>query len=132
VLAENLIRPGGRSYPAPALVPLLGYLRRMGVAPQAPPPVPAGPAHGLPDRYRRYLVTERGLGAETAADYAAKVRWFLAGLMEADGARLATLTAADVTAFIVGTCPSMRKGTAKLSRCWPAGRATPRSRRRSS
>ncbi len=29
-------------------------------------------------RYRRYLVTERGLAAETAADYAAKVRPFLA------------------------------------------------------
>jgi|HubBroStandDraft_3_1064219.scaffolds.fasta_scaffold12230_2 site-specific recombinase XerD len=98
-----------------ALVPLLSYLRRMGVAPQAPPPVPAGPADGLLDRYRCYLVTERGLGAETAADYAAKVRWFLAGPVAADGAGLASLTAADVTAFIVETCPSMRKGTAKLT-----------------
>jgi integrase/recombinase XerD len=63
-------------------------------------------------RYRRYLVTERGLAAETAADYAAKVRPFVAG--RADHG-LAGLTAAEVTAFIVQTCPPMRKGTAKLT-----------------
>ena len=35
-----------------ALVPLLGYLRRLDAAPQAPSPVPAGPADALLDRYR--------------------------------------------------------------------------------
>jgi site-specific recombinase XerD len=95
-----------------ALAPLLGFLRRTGAVPEAPPPVPAGPADALLDSYRHYLVTERGLGAETAADYAAKVRPFLAGRMDPG---LAVLTAAEVTAFIVETCPSMRKGTAKLT-----------------
>jgi integrase/recombinase XerD len=95
-----------------ALVPLLGFLRRIGAVPEAPPPVPAGPADALLDRYRRYLVTERGLAAETAADYAAKVRAFLAAAMDRG---LAGLTAAEVTAFIVEACPSMRKGTAKLT-----------------
>jgi site-specific recombinase XerD len=98
-----------------ALVPLLGYLRKAGAAPEAPAPVPAGPADELLGRYQRYLVTERGLGAATAADYAAKTRPFLSGRVAADGAGLACLTAADVTAFVVGTCPSMRKGTAKLT-----------------
>ena len=50
-----------------ALVPLLGYLRRVGAAPQAAPPVPAGPVEVLLDRYRRYLLAERGLTAGTAA-----------------------------------------------------------------
>jgi integrase/recombinase XerD len=95
-----------------ALLPLLGYLRRIGVAPQAPPAGPAGPADELLERYRRYLVTERGLGASTAADYAAKVRPFLAARTDHG---LAGLTAAGVTAFVVETCPSMRKGTAKLT-----------------
>jgi integrase/recombinase XerD len=95
-----------------ALAPLLGFLRRIGAAPEAPPPVLAGHADELLDRYRCYLVTERGLGAETAADYAAKVRPFLAARI---GHGLAGLTAAEVTAFIVETCPSMRKGTAKLT-----------------
>ena len=53
-----------------ALVPLLGFLRRIGAAPEAPPPARGRPADALLDRYRRYLVTERGLAAETAADYA--------------------------------------------------------------
>ena len=94
-----------------ALVPLLGFLRRVGAAPEPPPPVQA-PEDALLARYRRYLVTERGLAAETAADYASKVRPFLAAR---DDHGLACLTAAEVTAFIVATCPSMRKGTAKLT-----------------
>lgn len=96
-----------------ALVPLLGYLRRIGAVPEAPPaPVLAGPADVLLDRYQRYLVSERGLAAETAADYAAKVRTFLAARVDRG---LAGLTAAEVTAFTVETCPLMRKGTAKLT-----------------
>jgi site-specific recombinase XerD len=99
-----------------ALVPLLGYLRRACVAPEAPPAaVPAGPADVLLGRFRRYLVSERGIGAETAADYAAKTRLFLSGCLAAGGDGLAGLAAADVTAFVVQNCPSMRKGTAKLT-----------------
>jgi site-specific recombinase XerD len=97
------------------LAPLLGYLRRLGAAPEAPAPAPAGPVGELLDRYRRYLVTERGIGAATAADYAAKTRSFLAARQEAGVLDLAGLTAADVTAFVAGNCPSMRKGTAKLT-----------------
>jgi integrase/recombinase XerD len=95
-----------------ALGPLLGFLRRAGAAPEAPSPVPAGPADALLDRYRRYLMTERGLAAETAAGYAAKVRAFAVGRVDRG---LAGVTAAEVTAFVVETCPSMRKGTAKLT-----------------
>ena len=107
---------GYRLYLSPkALAPLLGYLRRLGAAPQAPAAVPAGPAGELLDRYQRYLVTERGLGAATAADYAAKTRSFLAARLKAGAPGLASLTAADVTAFAAANCPQMRKGTAKLT-----------------
>jgi integrase/recombinase XerD len=107
---------GYRLYLSPkALAPLLGYLRRLGAAPQAPAAVPAGPAEELLDRYQRYLVTERGLGAATAADYAAKTRSFLAARLKAGAPGLAGLTAADVTAFAAANCPQMRKGTAKLT-----------------
>jgi integrase/recombinase XerD len=44
-----------------ALVPLLTYLRSSGVIPPAPAAAPASPVEALLDRYRRYLVTERGL-----------------------------------------------------------------------
>jgi integrase/recombinase XerD len=97
------------------LAPLLGYLRRLGAAPEAPALVPAGPVGELLARYRSYLVTERGTGAATAADYAAKTRSFLAARQKAGVLDLAGLTAADVTAFVAGNCPSMRKGTAKLT-----------------
>jgi integrase/recombinase XerD len=95
-----------------ALEPLLGFLRRVGAAPEGLSPIPAGPADALLGRYQRYLVTERGLAAETASDYAAKVRAFAAARADRG---LAGLTAAEVTAFVVQTCPSMRKGTAKLT-----------------
>ena len=98
-----------------ALAPLLGYLRRAGRGAGGARAVPAGPAGELLDRFRRYLVTERGIGAATAADYAAKTRPFLASRLTAGGPGLAGLTAADVTAFVVANCPSMRKGTAKLT-----------------
>ncbi|HEU5389244.1 MAG TPA: site-specific integrase [Streptosporangiaceae bacterium] len=104
---------GYRLYLSPkALVPLLGYLRRLGAAPEAPAPVPAGPTDELLACFQRFLVSERGLGASTAADYAAKTRTFLAARAERG---LGGLTAAEVTAFVVETCPGMRKGTAKLT-----------------
>ena len=57
-----------------ALVPLLGFLRRTGRGAGGAAACSRHPQTRLLGRYRRYLVTERGLAAETAADYAAKVR----------------------------------------------------------
>jgi len=50
-----------------ALVPLLGYLRRLGVAPQ-PASAPVTPAEALLGQYRHYLVTERGVAVTTTAE----------------------------------------------------------------
>ncbi len=97
-----------------ALVPLLGYLRRLGIVPE-PPPAPATPAEALLGRYQRYLVTERGLALETARGYADFVRPFLAGREKTGGLDLAGLTAAEVTAFVLATCPGKPKGSAKLT-----------------
>src|SRR5579875_1955119 len=83
-----------------ALVPLLGYLRRLGVVPVSSAPAPVTPAGVLLGRYMRYLVTERGLVPETARGYADAVRPFLAGRENAGGLGLEDLTAGDVTAFV--------------------------------
>jgi integrase/recombinase XerD len=100
-----------------ALAPLLGYLRRLGVIPLPDAPSPATPAEELLRRYQRYLVSERGLGTETAAGYACFVRPFVAGRLAPGGPGLEGLTAAEVTAFVVASCPGKPKGSAKLTVC---------------
>jgi len=97
-----------------ALVPLLGFLRRLGAAPP-PAAAPVTPAEMLLGRYQRYLVTERGLAVVTARGYVDMVRPFLAGREEASGLALVDLTAAEVTALVVAACPGKPKGTAKLT-----------------
>lgn len=71
-----------------------------------PPSLPASAAESL---------LERGLTGGTVRGYADRVRPFLAGRDRAGVLDLAGLTAAEVTAFIVATCPGMPKGTAKLT-----------------
>jgi site-specific recombinase XerD len=100
---------------AKALVPLLGYLRGLGVVPEPPDAAPATGAEALLACWQYYLITERGLGPATARDYAAKARAFVAGREMAGGLDLAGLTAAEVTAFVLAACPGKPKGTAKLT-----------------
>jgi integrase/recombinase XerD len=97
-----------------ALEPLLGYLRGLGVAP-APQPLPVTPAQELLQRFQRYLVSERGIGAATAEGYACFARPFAEARLVPGGSGLGGLTAADVTAFVVASCPGMAKGSAKLT-----------------
>ena len=98
-----------------ALVPLLGYLRRLGAVPPLPSPEPATPAEALLVRYRNYLVAERGVVPETARGYVDAVRPFVAGREQAGGLDLGRLTAGEVTAFVLATCPGKPKGSAKLT-----------------
>jgi integrase/recombinase XerD len=98
-----------------ALVPLLAYLRRAGAASPEPPPAPASATEAVLDRYCRYLVAERGLTEATARGYADRARSFVAGREHAGELDLAGVTAAEVTAFVLATCPGLRKGTAKLT-----------------
>ena len=75
-----------------ALEPLLAYLRELGME-LAPVVVAATPADELLERYRRYLLGERGLATETVRDYVDIVRPFLAGRLAADGSGLERLVA---------------------------------------
>lgn len=97
-----------------ALEPLLGYLRGLGVTPLAEA-LPATEVERLLGRFQHYLVSERGVGAGTAAGYACFVRPFLAGRLAPGGPGLEGLTAADVTGFVVASCPGKPKGSAKLT-----------------
>jgi site-specific recombinase XerD len=83
-----------------ALVPLLTYLRGLGAVPVAEVAVPA-PSEAVLERYRGYLIVERGVGVKTARGYLDLVRPFVASCACGDGADVQNLTAGDVTSFLV-------------------------------
>jgi integrase/recombinase XerD len=92
------------------LAPLLGYLRGAGVVPGPACAPPCTAADVLLERYRGYLVSERGLAASTVRYYLAEARLFVA---EA-GPDLGGLTAAEVTGFVAAQCRQRTTGAAKI------------------
>lgn len=100
-----------------AMVPLVEYLRRLGVV---EPPAPAGPvseAAHLQEHFRAYLVEERGLAAGTVASYLSVTRLFCAARAVDGRLHLDRLTAADVTDFVLGECTVRSVGSAKFVVC---------------
>lgn len=96
-----------------ALSPLLGYLRRLGVAPEPVQPEPATAAEALLESYRDYLLGERGVTPAVARGYLDLVRPF-AERHAADGsAGLRALTAGDVTAFLTAGSRRLAPKTAQ-------------------
>jgi len=92
------------------LAPLLGYLRSAGVVPGPARAARPGAAELLLERYRAYLVAERGLAASTVGYYLAEARLFLA----AAGPDLDGLVAAAVTDFVRQQCCRRGTGSAKI------------------
>jgi integrase/recombinase XerD len=97
-----------------AVAPLLVYLRGLGVAPPVAE-VAATPVEKLLGRYRSYLISERGLRAETARGYVDLVRPVVAGRATAEGVDLEHLTAGDVVGFVLASCRDRAPGTAQLT-----------------
>ncbi|HVI36767.1 MAG TPA: tyrosine-type recombinase/integrase [Gaiellales bacterium] len=105
---------GYAAYRTPkALAPLLGYLRGLGVAPEAEAAAPATQAEALLERYRRYLLAERGLREKVVRGYVDSVRRFVASHAVDDGTDLRWLTAGDVTAFLTGQSRRLAPKTAQ-------------------
>lgn len=99
-----------------ALVPLLGYLRPLGVVPLEEPAA-LGPVEELLDRYRRYLLVERGLSVGTARGYVDNVRPFVATRLRGTTLELAGISVGDVTGFVWSACPGRAVGSVKLIVC---------------
>jgi integrase/recombinase XerD len=99
-----------------ALRPLLEFLAPLGVLP-VPQVVPPGPVEELLGRYRGYLIRERGLTSGTARGYVDFVRPFAATRLHGEVLDFASLTAADITGFVLGACPGRAVGSAKLIVC---------------
>lgn len=71
-LAERR-RAGAKMRSERALAPLLGHLRRVGVAPDPWPATPESPAEVLAAGFAHYSLVERGLDARTVAGYVGQV-----------------------------------------------------------
>ena len=94
------------------LAPLLQYLRDLGVVPFPSVPVARTPVEVLVAAYRDYLAYERGLAATTVCRDVAVARLFMSERERPDGLDLQSLTAGDVTSFVVRQCRGRRAGSA--------------------
>lgn len=98
---------------ARGLAALLGYLRGRGVLP-APPVAAADQLERLVDRYRDYLLDERGLAPSTVRYYARIAGAFLAETCSVDGELdLAGVSADAVTRFLLSSSSGRSAGTVK-------------------
>jgi integrase/recombinase XerD len=100
-----------------AMVPVLVYLRELGVVPTSAPPAPATEAEQLQEHYRTYLVQERGLAPGTIASYLHVARLFLAARAGDGELHLERLSAAEMTEFVLAECAPRSVGSAKYVVC---------------
>ena len=98
-----------------AMVPVVGYLCGIGVLATPVPAAPATPAEKLTAHYRTYLVTERGLAADTVTSYLHVARLFLSTRPTALG--LEQLSAGEVSRFALAECTTRSMGSAKYIVC---------------
>jgi integrase/recombinase XerD len=103
---------------AKVLVPLLGYLRGLGVAPQPESREPQTVAAVLLEGYRDWLLTERGLGVKVARGYVDVVGPFVAAYAVGGEAGLRELGAGEVTAFMIAQSRRLAPKTVqRLAEC---------------
>jgi site-specific recombinase XerD len=117
-LLERRSRGAGH-YSARALSVIVGYLRRVGAVPDAPPPSPPGSAvDALLDRFARYLVGRRGLTAPVVQAYLHWVRPFAEDMLCPGGVdRAGELSAAEVAGFLAARLPVMSRKSAQMTAC---------------
>ena len=98
-----------------AMVPLLDYLREIGVVPLPVATESSTPVDLLLARFRNYLTIERRLALTTVDHYVNAVRPFVAMRSELDGLGFKALTASDITMFVTTRCPQQGRGAAKMT-----------------
>ena len=99
---------------ARGLVPLLVYLRALGVVPAGDEPVRSS-SERLLDRYRVYLLVERGVTVGTARGYVDLVEGFVATRVgDGEEVDVSGLTPADVLGFVLAECQRRPRRSAKL------------------
>ena len=105
-------------YSHSALSPILGYLRRVGAAPEALVVSATAAPEKLLERFSRYLTVERALTLPVVRAYCHWVRPFVETVCCADGAAVREdLTSSDVTRFLVDRMPGMSRKSAQMTAC---------------
>lgn len=95
-----------------SFAPLLEYLDGLGVL--SAEVVPSTPLEDLMERYKNWLVNERGLAAPTVLRYEVLARHFLQERADAVGDRFVEeLTGSDVVGFLVRECTRLTVGAGK-------------------
>jgi integrase/recombinase XerD len=113
VMAER--RAEGRSHllSARAMVPLLAYLRGLGIVPVVVA-APSAPGEALVERYSLYLLERRGLSPSTVRNYVGVARVFLSDREPVGGGlQLDGLDSAAVSAFVLREARRCSVGSAK-------------------
>jgi integrase/recombinase XerD len=103
-------RHGGRSL----LDRFLHHLRARGAAPAPTAVLDPSPLAHLERAYRLYLQSERGLCATTVHNYIAMLRRFITDQRGEAASSIGTLTAADVSAFVLRHARDRGPATAKM------------------
>lgn len=105
-------------YSMRALVPLLGYLRRIGLAAEPVVPELSSGRDRLLARFGDYLSVERGLTAPVVRAYMHWVRPFVEQVVEVDQEPdLGTLGAVYVQRFLVANLPGLSPKSAQMTAC---------------
>ena len=91
-----------------ALMPLLVFLRELGVVPAVPVVVETDPVEVLLARFGQYLRSERGLTSATVSSYVSQARAFLTWHGSLRDTRWEALTAAQVDRFVAARAVGQR------------------------
>jgi site-specific recombinase XerD len=114
-LADRRAKGGVFALTTRGVAPLLGYLRRLGVVPEATMPEPEGPVDCLLEEFVAYLVNERGLAWETIVGYRRVARAFLvsgAPDVTSPACGVELLGAGEINAFVLSECAQRSTGSA--------------------
>jgi len=96
---------------------MLGYLRSLGVAPPPAPAMASTPVEQLLERYRSYLVQERGLAVGTVVGYVQVAELFFAQRSPVGELDVERLGAGEVVDFVLTQCSRRKVGSAKYVVC---------------
>lgn len=97
------------------LVPLLGFLRTLGVVPEAAAPEPETPTERLVDAFATHLTDERGLAPTTIANYVRVARSFIVCFAPdptVEGCGAERLGAVEINTFLLSECARRSVGSA--------------------